>query len=379
MKNTKYNDTLSPTNRRAPPQRFPFIDALKAIASQLIVLHHLAFYGPMSDYAQDVAPELFGWFAQHARIAVQVFLVIGGFLAAQSLTAKKKTADTSIGRLLWSRYLKLAVPYILALCLALFAAAISRKLMDHDSIPDVPTLAQLLAHIVLLQGIFGFDGLSAGVWYIAIDFQLYFLLLIVVRAGQCATPGRMVSTYGGVVLLLLASLYWHNRDAELDDWAIYFFGAYGLGAIAHWGTQNMRIRGWALATVVVAAGALFVDFRIRILVAIMTAIALGFARCSGAIANWPKSQLFAWLGRISYSVFLTHFPVCLLVNAVFERYFPHTADIQLCGILLAWTGSIASGQLLYAQVECRMAKSSGKGFSVHSEHGLLTKFGQGLR
>ncbi|MEY4755596.1 MAG: hypothetical protein RJA34_494, partial [Pseudomonadota bacterium] len=30
--------------------RLALIDALKAIGAQFIVLHHLAFYGPMSDY-----------------------------------------------------------------------------------------------------------------------------------------------------------------------------------------------------------------------------------------------------------------------------------------------------------------------------------------
>jgi hypothetical protein len=35
-----------------------FIDTLKALACQLIVLHHLAFYGPMSDHAYSLAPDL---------------------------------------------------------------------------------------------------------------------------------------------------------------------------------------------------------------------------------------------------------------------------------------------------------------------------------
>ncbi len=64
--------------------RLVFIDALKALASQLIVLHHLAFYGPMSDYAQTIAPDLISWLYDYARIAVQVFLVIGGFLTTQA-------------------------------------------------------------------------------------------------------------------------------------------------------------------------------------------------------------------------------------------------------------------------------------------------------
>lgn len=70
---------------RASDSRLAFIDALKAVASQLIVLHHLAFYGPMSDVANGLAPALFSWLSQDARIAVQIFLVIGGFLAARTL------------------------------------------------------------------------------------------------------------------------------------------------------------------------------------------------------------------------------------------------------------------------------------------------------
>ena len=70
-----------PENR---PQ-FGLINVLKAGAAQLIVLHHLAFYGPMSDHVQPMWPALIDWLGDSARIAVQVFLVIGGFLAAKSL------------------------------------------------------------------------------------------------------------------------------------------------------------------------------------------------------------------------------------------------------------------------------------------------------
>jgi len=53
--------------------RLAFIDALKAVAFQLIVLHHLAFYGPMSDHAYPLAPALISWLSQDARMAVQAF------------------------------------------------------------------------------------------------------------------------------------------------------------------------------------------------------------------------------------------------------------------------------------------------------------------
>ena len=55
-------------------ERFPAIDFFKAIASQLIVLHHLAAYGPISDAVQQASPSLISWLYDYARMAVQVFL-----------------------------------------------------------------------------------------------------------------------------------------------------------------------------------------------------------------------------------------------------------------------------------------------------------------
>ncbi|MFT3960675.1 acyltransferase family protein [Propionivibrio sp.] len=335
--------------------RFPFIDAVKAIASQLIVLHHLAFYGPMSDYARAISPGLITWLSQYARIAVQGFLVMGGFLAAQALARDGRPVAKPVGKLLWRRYLKLAIPYLVTLLLAIAAAAVSRHLITHDSIPDAPGLFQFIAHILLLQGVFGFDGLSAGVWYIAIDFQLYALLLIILRSADRIWPERPGCARGCVIALIVASLYVLNRDAAWDNWAVYFFGAYGLGAIAYWGTRPGQTDWWAIATAVAAAVALVVDYRSRIFVALLVAIALGLSRCSGIIATWPRTRLLAWLGEISYSVFLVHFPVCLLVNAVFERFVQHAPAIQFAGMLLAWFASIACGALLHRAVERRAA------------------------
>lgn len=65
--------------------RMPLLDAVKGVACALIVGHHLARYGPMAENASALAPSLFGWLAQHGRLAVQVFLVLAGFLAASSL------------------------------------------------------------------------------------------------------------------------------------------------------------------------------------------------------------------------------------------------------------------------------------------------------
>mgnify|MGYP001214814294 FL=1 len=336
--------------------RLAFIDALKAIASQLIVLHHLAFYGPMSDVASQLAPSLFSWLSQDARIAVQIFLVIGGFLAARALAPSGKLMTDKPFALLKKRYLKLVIPYFAAVLLSILCAALARRLMDHDSIPDPPGVWQVLAHIAMMQNLLDFDSLSAGVWYIAIDFQLFTLLLFTLWLARAAVRGIAGTHFLGITLvacLALVSLFYFNRDSNWDNWALYFFGAYALGTLSYWLTEARQQPGWLLVMVGVVVAALLVDFRSRIAVALLAALALGIAQHRGFMEKHPQGSVLAYLGKISYSVFLAHFPVILVINAIVTRLAPESPATNAFGIVLAWAASIAAGAVFYRFVESR--------------------------
>lgn len=341
---------------RVSDSRLAFIDALKAIASQLIVLHHLAFYGPMSDVANELAPALFAWLSQDARIAVQIFLVAGGFLAARALAPTGSLIARNPLVLLKNRYFKLATPYIAAIILSILCAAVARRLMEHHSIPNPPSLRQVLAHIALLQNILAYDALSAGIWYIAIDFQLFALLLGVLWLARAASVRSAALPIFSVLLvsgLALVSLFYFNRDSNWDSWAIYFFGTYAMGVLTYWATESERKPDWLPVISGVVIAALVVDFRSRIAVALLTALTLGVSRRWGFIADRPKAKLLAYLGKISYSVFLAHFPVLLVVNAIFSRFVPNHAVANACGIVLAWVASNLAGILFYRLFESR--------------------------
>lgn len=341
-----------------PAHRFPLIDALKAVASQLIVLHHLAFYGPMSDLAQELAPAVMHWLSQDARIAVQVFLVMGGFLAARSLAPNGVLLGTaSPWALLRSRYLKLVPPYAVALLLSMACAALARLWMTHDATPAAPGLWQFVVHLLLLQDLLAVEALSAGVWYVAMDFQLFALLTGVLWLarrlghGDAGLTSAVALGAGLVAVLAGASLLHFNRYPDWDVWALYFAGAYGLGVLAYWWSDRDRAHLWLLVLTAVVVLALLLEFRSRIALALAVALLLAWGRRAQFLHRWPPSRTLGYLGQISYAVFLINFPVALVVNAAFTRFAPAEPGWQMAGFLLAWGLCNLAGAVFYRWVE----------------------------
>ena len=76
-----------------------------------------------------------------------------------------------------------------------------------------------------------------------------------------------------------------------------------------------------------------------------------FVRRSGLLERWPDLPAFAFLGRISYSLFLIHFPLVLLANAVFVRFGWITPTAAVFGILATWTASVAVAAAFHRHVE----------------------------
>ncbi|PRD68033.1 GTP cyclohydrolase [Malikia spinosa] len=333
--------------------RMALIDALKAIGSQFIVLHHLAFYGPMSDWTQRMLPDLIDWLSQDARMAVQIFLVVGGFLAARSLAPQGVLVTPQPLLLLRKRYLRTAAPYLAALLLSLLCTELARYWMNHDSLPEPAELGQFLAHALLLHSLLGVDSISAGVWYVAIDFQLFALLLGLLWLAR-ALNGRLALSATLLLLGVILSLYGFNLDSDWDIWALYFLGSYGLGALTYWATQphhGLKGLGWLLLLALLVLGALALEFRERIALALMVALLLGAAQQGQWLQRWPQGRVWAYFGQISYSVFLLNFPVALVVNALFTRFAPAEPWAQTVGVLLAWVACNLAGAVFFHLVE----------------------------
>jgi peptidoglycan/LPS O-acetylase OafA/YrhL len=360
-----------PTLQQRPSGRSFLIDAIKATGCLLIVLHHMAFYGPMSDVAALAWPALLSWLYDHGRLAVQCFLVCAGFLTAGSLARFEDLDLSEALKLAWQRYLRLAVPLLAALSFTVVVSEWLRPDFDHASLSATPDWGQALAHMVLLQHVLDMEALSAGIWYVAIDFQLYamtLLSLMVVKACRSAQAVHSAQTlrWGLWLGLTCASLWWWNLDTELDNHGVYFFGSYGLGLLA-WearrratsGQANADLQRWAALALLCILGAVawWLEPRWRIVTAWSVACLLVGAPAtwfkSEAVHSSPWQQGVQWLSTVSYSVFLIHFGVGLIVNALVTALWPDVLWANTLGMVASLLLSLLCGSVLYRWVESR--------------------------
>jgi len=341
--------------------RHSYLDTFKAVGAQLIVLHHLSAYGPLGDALHRFAPLIGGWLYDYARMAVQIFLVLGGFLAVQHL-GPVASAQVSLRLALVRRYQRLVLPLLVAVLLAVASAALTRLWLYDDFVPPAPSWGQALAHALLLQDVLDIEALSAGVWYVAIDFQLFLLLAVLMRLGYRAHP-RQQLTVLLVLGLTLASLLLFNRRPDLEPWALYFFGSYGLGAAAWWAGRTRHSLPALALLAAMGTIALWLEFRERIALALCVALLLG-ARvwqrrqqpAAGQSLPGGVRRFLNHGGRMSYALFLMHFPVLMLANAAYA-HLAQDIPIALAGVVLGyWLASMVLAWAFERWVERPLAR-----------------------
>ena len=320
------------------------VDVLKVVAAQFIVWHHFSAYGPMADTMTLAWPQLMEWLYRYARLAVQVFLVVGGYLAAQSVMSKPITHPVVH---IIKRYLRLVPFYVLALALISVAVAVSRDTIHASWLPSEPTVWQFLAHSLLMHDILGFEALSSGAWYVAIDFQLYALLIVLCHALHTEKHQR-VSVI--VALLCIASMWQFNRVDELDMWAVYFFGAYGLGVLAAWAKRSAFEAKVFWLTALFAIGALWLEYRTRLSLALLTAVWL-VIKPKGMVHWTPMKRVVHRLSNSAYVLFLTHFGVIVLFSDMWNKSHFYDPDMALALTSFAWLCCVGMGLFLHEKAE----------------------------
>lgn len=353
--------SIAPPPPEAVPkaERLLFLDALRAFASLIILWHHFALYPPLSLQAQPLLGPLVHWFSEHAR-STQVFFVIGGYVMARNMAGRNWDAK-AVGRFLAGRYCRLGIPYLAACVLAIAACAWGRGWLPENVTGTPPTAPQALAHVFFMQDLLGFEHFSAGLWFVCINFQLglIYVATLWLRDTLLEATGRKIDIplIAGWILSAI-SLFHFNRHPEWDSWAPYFFPYFFMGIIVHaaLSNRNREMKFWFYQLLVIAA--MTHDWRWRLASALIVGLLLFGAEKSGLSTRWPRSPWIARMGKVSYSLFLVHFPVLVFVAALWARLGWTSAPAAVAGLLTAFAASVVTSFAFHRHIEQPAAQLS---------------------
>jgi peptidoglycan/LPS O-acetylase OafA/YrhL len=309
-----------PGGRRASPPAapardgYPFIDRVRGVAALVIMLHHLLGYVPAAGQGLPLPAVVNDAIWWHGGLAAQVFLVVGGFVGGLSL-ARTPPSVGGLGRFLLARYLRLAVPAVAALGFAMAIERIVPAAWAAFPLFDDFSWASVLAHGLLLQDVLGYPSLMTGFWYLPVDWQCSGLLAVVFIA-HAAILRRQAATdrwaWTATLLALAApaavlSLSHWNGAAAHEPFATHYFALVFLGSLAGLAAVGRIPPGvfWAAAAACTAAA--IIRGRPQPAVAAVAAVAFHLVARRGA-SPLPRPTLLDRLGRISYSLFLIHYP-----------------------------------------------------------------------
>ena len=334
------------------------IDLLKVIAALLIILHHLSSYGQIAQDALSVLPGIMTWLFEYGRYAVQIFLVMAGYLAAQSLSrfATVKFSAHGLLKVILNRYLRLFAPYIAALIFTIVCAYIARFWVNDEFVGESETLGQFLAHLFFIQGILGLDSISAGAWYIAIDWQLYCILAILLISYPSYQAVIWV-----VSILAVSSLLFFNRSGAYEAYFIYFIGSYGLGVLAYLAKcfANPDVNRLAKIALIVIGLIIAVSSLQQVWLRNFLAWFIAITLLLWGNKIYPSRQavffkVISWGGKRSYSAFLIHFAFILLANTLYiasGMYAHESGVLALVMMLGVVVCSTVAANYLYRWIE----------------------------
>jgi peptidoglycan/LPS O-acetylase OafA/YrhL len=305
-------------------ERLAGLDGIRGLAALYVVVNHV-FLRAFPGYPVDHAPFWAGWFI-YGRFAVVVFIVLSGFSLALSPARHGWRLD-AVSRFASRRARRILPAYWAALAFSLAVA----WLVAAPPGQGPPTAASVVANGLLVQNLVLVPSPNRSFWSLAVEAQLYVLFpLLLLMVRHCGA----VAMVAAVTLVVAAVGIAGPHVAKLDTFviqsapdlaALFAAGILAAGMVRAGSTA----RSWPWAWLALAAAApalamigwrgsvwtldhlLWVDLALGpAVVCLLAGLATGHP---AGLLRLLDSRPIRKLGASSYSVYLLHGPIVIVV------------------------------------------------------------------
>lgn len=296
------------------------VQGLRAVAVGLVVINHT-----------------FGWPAG-GFVGVDVFYVISGFLITGLLLRELDATGSVSLRAFYARRIRRIVPVALFVLLVTVIGAFAVWFAPRALQTALDALSAALFVSNWHFAALGTDYLAGGgavsavqhYWSLSIEEQFYALWPLALLALFAVVRGsrRRLGIIVGIAIAV--SLAWAAYRTAQDPSAAYFdtfgrawelFAGAGLAVLGR--SARSHKRAWAIAGLVLIVGSAVVvqvDWAVPfpgVIPAVVGSVLVLFANSEASRRTLLGNPASQWLGAISYSLYLWHFPVLIFAEALF--------------------------------------------------------------
>lgn len=302
---------------------------LRGLAALMVLLFHLIC---LSDGYLNNA--LLNSIFQFGKYGVELFFVISGFVVCYSLL-KGGYSIRNFGVFLKKRIIRIEPPFLVILVLTIIYKFARVKFHLGASNLETPTLRQVFSHLGYLVPVMNEKWLSIVFWTLGVEFQFYiiFSLLFGILIGNLF--GRI-----SVVLALLGiSILTVNEDYFFHWTSIFLSGIY----LALFKMRRIT-RAEFFISVIVFLSFVFWYLGWKVLV---------FSIIPVLLIYWEpvlRSVILAFLGKISYSIYLSHTLIIFPIISLGIRWIPGIFGKILVGTV-AFSATIIFSYYLFKFIE----------------------------
>jgi peptidoglycan/LPS O-acetylase OafA/YrhL len=300
-------------------RRFEVLDAWRGICALLVVSYHIGFAG----HFYGLAP------VRNGHLGVDFFFVLSGFVIAHS-SFRKILAGGYFSEFMLRRFARIYPLHLITL-LALVSLELLKLIIQRMTNIDggenpfsgASSLPALAANIFLLNGLGFFDEFTwnGPSWSISTEFYTYiFFAIIAISFRQNYKIAALSIVCLASVLLIWNAGQPHPRTVVQGVGLLECIQEFFLGTLTYVAHRRWRLRiAWlepvALALVAAAFFGVVPGWATCLVFALFVFV---FAPEAGPISPFFRARIFIWLGMVSYSIYLVHYPVVTTVNALFR-------------------------------------------------------------
>lgn len=310
-------------------ERFVTLDALRGLFAVIVVMFHYALYfnTPLTHLV---------WL-KSGYLMVDAFFVLSGFVMVHASAGRLQTLRDACAFMLrrffrlWPLHALILLWLVLQELAKLYLQVEQGVGVAHPAFSEAFALDKLAASLVLVHSLGLFEGQVWNVpsWSISTEFYAYLVFAIV--AWRAGTTQLIMLSF----LVLLAALYWllqlpeSTMDVTTQGGFARCLCGFFAGVLAYYGYQWLArhkslLRGlvWLQLPIVIAlcvymtlAGGSPLGF---LAPAVFFLLVVVFASDRGYVAHALQREPLRFLGKISYSIYLVHYPLILMVFRFLE-------------------------------------------------------------